>query len=140
MARTDSDTRTKTAARIAGPYLVIIGAALIARGPDMALIFPAFMQDGPLVLATGALTLIAGLTLVALHHHFTSAPAIAISLIGIVSALKGASLMIAPDIGVELTHLFVQQDAARTGAAVVTILLGLWLSFVGWFAGAKASS
>lgn len=138
MTDTDSVSRTKTAARILGPYLVVMAATLLVRAEDMTLLFPGFMQDGPLVFATGAFALIAGLTLVALHHHFTSPAAIAVSVIGIGAAVKAASLMIAPTIGAALTHAFVSNVPMLTVAALLVLLLGLWLSFVGWIA--KASS
>ena len=84
-----------------------MAATLLARQDDL-LLLPAFMQDEPLVLATGAFTLTAGLVMVAAHHHWTSAAAIVISLIGIAAALKGASLMIAPNLGTEMTASVVQ--------------------------------
>ena len=52
----DPAIRTRTLARIVGPYLVIIAVALFARQGTLALLLPAFMQDAPLVLATGAFT------------------------------------------------------------------------------------
>ena len=93
---------------------------------------PAFMQDAALVLATGAFTLVAGLVMVATHHHWTRPAAIVISLIGIVAALKGASLMIAPSLGVETTNAVVSSPLILMAAAGPALLVGLWLSFVGW--------
>jgi len=139
MTTTESAIRTRTLARILGPYLTVMGAVLLARGTDLTLILPAFMQDGALVFTTGAFTLMAGLTVVATHHHFTSLAAIVISLVGIVAVAKGASLMIAPDVGAAMTHAIAVNVAFLSGAAALLLLVGLWLSFVGWFAGAKVS-
>jgi hypothetical protein len=130
----DPAERTRAAARIVGPYLVIIGAMLIVRAPAMALLLPAFMQDGPLVLATGALTVILGLTLLALHHHFSTLAATVISLIAIVATLKGAFLMVAPQLGAPLTALVVRASPVLVIVAALLMIVGAWLSFVGWFA------
>jgi hypothetical protein len=124
--------RTRTLARIVGPYLVLMAIVLFARQDTLPSLLSAFMQDAPLVLATGAFTLMAGLAMIAAHHHWSSAAAVVISLIGIAAALKGASLMIAPELGTEMTAAVVQTPAALVIAAGVELLIGLWLSFVGW--------
>src|SRR4026209_1021733 len=100
----DPDVRTATLARVTGPYLVIVAVALFARQDSLPQLLLAFMQDAPLVFATGAFTLMEGLAVIALHHHWSDAAAIVISVIGIVAALKGASLMIAPSLGSEMTE------------------------------------
>ena len=98
----------------------------------MPQLLPDFMQDDPLVLATGAFTLMAGLTVIALHHHWTNAAAIVISLIGVAAAAKGAWLMIAPAVGVEMTDAIARTPSILLIAAGVELLVGLWLSFIGW--------
>ncbi|MGE0828960.1 MAG: hypothetical protein AB7O04_06370 [Hyphomonadaceae bacterium] len=140
MTSAEASLRTRTAARIVGPYLIVMGVTLIARQETMALLLPAFMQDGPLVLAAGAFTLMAGLTLLAAHHHWDGAAAIIITLVGIAAALKGAWLMIAPDWGAALTADFVRAPAALLIAGAAEILLGLWLSFIGWASSTSSSS
>ena len=134
MTAYDPAVRTRTVARIVGPYLVLMAVALFARQGELELLLPAFMQDAPLVLATGALTLMAGLVLIAAHHHWTSAAAIVISVIGIAAALKGAWLMIAPGLGSEITAAAVSSPLVLPIAAGADLLVGLWLSFVGWLA------
>ncbi len=132
MAVTDPHIRTRTLARVAGPYFVVMALTLFAHADTLALLFPALMQDGPLVLVTGAFTVIVGLVIVAAHHHFTSPAAIVISLLGIAAALKGAMLMIAPEIGSGLTAAFVRVPVLSLLTAALLLLLGAWLTFVGW--------
>ena len=132
MTAYDPAIRTRIVARIVGPYLVVMAVTLFARLDTWALLLPAFMQDGPLVLATGAFILMAGLAIIAAHHHWTSAAAIAISLIGILVALKGAMLMIAPGFGAEFTAAVVRTTPVLLIAAALELLAGLWLTSVGW--------
>ena len=70
MSPYDPAIRTRTLARIVGPYLVIIAVALFARQGTLALLLPAFMQDAPLVLATGAFTVGVGLVMIVTHHQW----------------------------------------------------------------------
>jgi hypothetical protein len=128
----DPTTRTRTLARIIGPYLVIVSATLFVRHDAMPALLSSFMRDEPLVFATAAFTLIAGLTSIVAHHHWSGAAAIAISLVGIGAAFKGAWLMIAPQLGADMTAVFVATPPYLWFAAGVELLIGLWLCFVGW--------
>ena len=137
MADFDPQIRTQTLARIVGPYFLVMGAALALRANVMPLLLPAFMQDGALVLAAGAFTLMAGLAILAAHHHFTSPAAIVISIVGIVAAVKGAFLMLAPELGAPLTAAVVRAAPLLILLAAILFIAGLWLTAVGWFSAAR---
>ena len=126
--------RTQTLARAIGPYLIISALMLAARLNTLPLLLPAFMQDGPLVLTAGCFTLIVGLAILAAHHHFSSAAAIAVTLIGIAAALKGAFLMLLPTLGAPLTAMVVRTPPLLIIVAIIVFLIGVWLSVIGWFA------
>jgi hypothetical protein len=128
----DRDARTRTLARIVGPYLVIAAAALFTRQGTLPAFLAAFMEDQQLVFVTGAFTVIAGLAMLGAHHHWSSFSAVLVSLIGILATAKGAALMIAPQFGTEATSLIVATPSILLGAIGVDLLLGLWLTFVGW--------
>jgi len=125
---------TRFCARVIGPYYIVMAITLLTRQHTFELLLPPFMQNAPLVLTAGAFTLIAGLVLFTGHHHWSSPAAIAISLTGILAALKGASLMAAPEFGAQLTAITIRAPLLLQGAAVLLLLFGAWLSFVGWFA------
>ena len=52
---------TRVAARIIGPLMLIVGAIVIARMNDIALLIPGILADGPLAFVTGLFTLICAL-------------------------------------------------------------------------------
>lgn len=131
---------THFCARIVGPLMVLLGAAVLARAGDMVLLIPAILQDGPLTFITGVFTLICGLTLLAAHHHWTSAPAIAISLIAVLTIVRGVTLLFAPDVLTGLVHTILNLGPGALVAGIVALLVGAWLSFVGWFAKRPASA
>jgi hypothetical protein len=134
MAEYDPNLRTRTLARVVGPYMLILGATLLFQKALFVDLLPAFMDDRPLVLATGAFTLIVGLCMIAAHHHWSSAAAVVISLVGVAASLKGAWLMLAPQWGAEATEALVAAPYALEAAAAFEFVLGAWLTFVGWFA------
>lgn len=130
----DPKLRTRTLARIVGPYMLVIAATLLTRQSVFNDMLPTFMANPGLVLSTGAFTLIAGLTMLTAHHHWSSPAAIAVTLTGFAAALKGAWLMIAPEWGAATTQVMVDAPWSLTAAAVFELVLGVWLTFVGWFA------
>jgi hypothetical protein len=131
---------TRIAARIVGPLMLLVGVIVIARMDDVTLLIPGILSDGPLAFSTGIFTLICGITLFAFHHHWKGLPAIVISLLAVTTIVRGVLLMFAPSIIAGLAH------AALTGAGpaliiagVIALLIGAWLTFVGWFAKPSAA-
>ncbi len=125
-------------ARVVGPLMLIIGAAMIARFNYIALLIHDILGDGPLVFITGVFTLICGLVLLAAHHHWTSAPAIAITVLAILTIVRGVVLLFAPSFLTGLAHSFLNLGPGAFVAGGLALLIGAWLTFVGWFAKAPA--
>ena len=86
---------TRFCARVIGPLMLIIGATVIARGDDLALIIPGIVGNAPLSFTTGMFTLIVGMVLFVAHHHWSSPVAIVISLLGALIA-RSEALWIEP--------------------------------------------
>ena len=125
---------TRFCARIVGPLLVIVGAVVLARFNDMTLLIPGILGDGPLTFITGVFTLIFGLVLIAAHHHWSSAPAIAISLLAVLTIVRGITLLFAPSLLTGLVHTFLNLGPGALVAGAISLILGAWLTFVGWLA------
>ncbi|MEZ5959189.1 MAG: hypothetical protein R3C30_02010 [Hyphomonadaceae bacterium] len=125
---------TRLCARIVGPLLLIIGAVVITRWNDMLLLIPGILGNGPLTFITGVFTLICGLILIAGHHHWNSPPAIAISLLGVLTIVRGITLLFAPSLLTGLVHTFLNLGPGAIAAGAIALILGAWLTFVGWFA------
>ena len=137
MTETQTAT-TRFCARVVGPLLVIVGAVVIARAADLVLLIPGILSDGPLTFITGVFTLICGLVLIAAHHHWNSAAAIAISLLAVLTIVRGVTLLFAPSLLTGLVHQFLNLGPGALVAGVIALLVGAWLSFVGWFANRAA--
>ncbi|GAM97597.1 hypothetical protein U91I_01224 [alpha proteobacterium U9-1i] len=134
MTHAESTQRTQTLARIVGPFLLVAAATVATRAGSIDLLFPAFFQDAPLVLITGVFTLMAGLTMFAAHHHWDTPPAIAISVLGVLTTFRGIVLMLAPAMAASLASGVAASPVVPLALAVLVALLGAWLTFLGWFA------
>lgn len=126
---------TRIAARILGPIMLIVGAVVIARMDAIPLLIPGILSNGPLVFVTGVFTLICGVTLFAFHHHWKGITAIIVSLLAVLTIVRGVTLMFAPSVIAGLGHaLLTGAGPALILAGVISLLLGAWLTFTGWFA------
>ena len=124
---------TRFCARVIGPLMLIIGAIVIVRFDAIASMMPS-ISDAPLAFVTGIFTLILGAILFAAHHHWTSPTAILISLLGVLTIVRGVLLMMAPDAIAGFATQALQAGLAPWIAGGVSLLIGLWLTYAGWFA------
>ncbi len=132
---TDAQAQTtRFCARVIGLVMLIIGAIVLVRFNDLVLMMPAILQDAPLAFITGIFTLIAGCVLFAAHHHWTSATAILISILGVLTIVRGILLMLAPNMIAGFANQALTGGPAPWIAGAVAIVIGGWLTYAGWFA------
>lgn len=128
--------RTRGFARVIGPSMVIVAVTVAVRAPGqgMADILESFFDDPALVWITGALLVVAGVALIALHQDWSSVAAALISALGWLMTIRGVLLLVAP------RWVARAADAAMGAMPLVQLgfglvaLAGLWLSYVGWIA------
>ena len=132
MSNLEQQLRTRTFARVLGPFFVIVATTTVARASDMRTLLSDFEANAAWPWVTGAFLLLASLVIIALHQYWRVAAAITVSVVGWVLALRALILMAFP-------HAFMAAaDAAiRVGALWVSVdifigLVGLYLTYVGW--------
>ncbi|HBG19544.1 MAG TPA: hypothetical protein DDY32_09800 [Desulfobulbaceae bacterium] len=132
-ATLESKARTRAFARLIGPFLVIVTGILVVRSPDLGTMLSAFFQNEALVWMMGALLFFCGLLIIAFHQYWSSSAAILISIFGWFLAIRGVILLAAPQLilrgGIASMHMV---PAVRIGFSLL-VLIGLWLTYVGWF-------
>ena len=133
-ATPEAAATTRAFARVLGPFLVIVPGIIALRAPDMGTLASAFFDNPVMVWFAGAFLLFAGLFIIAFHQYWRGLAAIVISLFGWFLALRGLTLLAAPQL--------IERGAAgamgslplvRVGFALL-VLAGLWLTYVGWVA------
>lgn len=91
-------TTTQAIAAIAGVYFLAAGLGLLLSTDFYAKLMANTRKYDPLPLVlSGAVALIAGMTILVLHWRWTSALEVVVSLIGLIAAIKGAALLALPD-------------------------------------------
>ena len=138
-ATIESKARTRAFARLIGPFLVIVPGILVVRAPDLGTILTAFFQNEALVWMMGALLFFCGLLIIAFHQYWSSPTAVMISLFGWFLAIRGFILLAFPQLiqrGGNASMNMV--PVVRIGFSLL-VLVGLWLTYVGWFTKPPAS-
>lgn len=126
------EVRTRMFARVLGPYLVFVAVTALVRASDMPTLLSEFRANSAWSWVTGAFVLLSGLVVIALHPYWRDVPAIIVSVVGWLTALKGAFLLAIPQTYLSVGDSMV--DAGGWWRAVMAILavVGLYLTYVGW--------
>ena len=142
-ATPEARARTRAFARVIGPYLVIVPAIIAVRlpniGPNIGTTLTAFFENAALVWIMGAMLLFGGLLIIAHHQYWSGLSAILISLFGWFLALRGVVLLAAPQLIASGAAAMNMMPIVQIGFGFL-VLIGLWLTFVGWIAKPPAAS
>ncbi len=124
--------RTVFLARLFGLYCLVMAAAMLMQRDAYPATVIAMMADAPLVLTLGVFTLFAGLALVLLHNIWTGgALPIIITLLGWLTLIKGATLLLLPAARLSALYAAVSPNAILI-SGVLTLLLGVYLTAAGF--------
>jgi hypothetical protein len=127
-----AQNRTRMFARVMGPYLAIIAGTAALRPTDMRAMLSPFEADPLWSWITGAFILLFGLVVIALHSYWRGAAAIIVSALGWVVALKGLALIAGPHFYFSMANSAVAAVGWWRAGAIVEVVLGLYLAYVGW--------
>jgi hypothetical protein len=133
-ATPEASARTRAFARVIGPFLVIVPGIVMVRAPNTGAALTGFFENAALAWLTGGWLLFGGLLIIAQHQYWSSLAAVLISLFGWFLALRGVVLLAAPEL-IENAAIAAMDmmPVVRIGFGVL-VLIGLWLTFVGWIA------
>jgi hypothetical protein len=136
-ATPETKARTRAFSRVIGPFLVIVPGIVAVRAPETGTALTAFFDNPALAWLTGGLLLFGGLLIIAHHQYWSSLAAILVSLFGWYLALRGVVLLAAPHLIESAAGAAMNMMAmVRIGFGVL-VLIGLWLTFIGWIARAR---
>lgn len=125
---------TRAVARVVGPTLIASGLFVLLRRSDLPDLIDAFVRDQVLGMIAGFVSLVAGLSLLAVHSRISTLAALAITLIGFVMVVRGVALLYAPELVTPAAEWVARTPNALEGAGVVVALFGAWISTVGFSA------
>jgi hypothetical protein len=127
-----TEARTRMFARVIGPFLVIVTVTAVGRASRMRTLLAEFDANSVWPWVTGALLLLSGLIVIALHQNWRGAAAIIVSLLGWMTTLKGLFLLAFPQTYISAANTAVDGVTWWRTGFVVVALVGLYLTFIGW--------
>jgi uncharacterized membrane protein len=123
---------SQTIARLVGPVLVMIGVGMLANGPTYRVMAGQFLAILPLIYFSGILMLVAGLAILNAHPQWTSDWRSVVTAVGWILTCVGAFRIMAPQFANFIATAVVANGGFFTGAGVVLLALGGFISFKGY--------
>jgi FtsH-binding integral membrane protein len=129
-----AQVRTRMFARALGPFFTIVPTTVAVRGSYMRTLFTEFKANPMWPWLFGAILLIAGLVIIALHQYWRSPAAIIVSLVGWFLAVRGVLLLTVPQAYDAAGNAVYNSGATAAIWAVFLCLAsaGLYLTYLGW--------
>lgn len=121
-------------ARLIGPLLSAIGVGILINHEVYSVLVRQFIAAYPFVYISGMLLMLTGLIVLNLHSSWTRDWRSAITLFGWVATIVGAFRIIAPQFAVYIASGTFVNDGFLTGASVVLLAFGGFLTFKGYYA------
>jgi hypothetical protein len=132
----EAQRRTEAFARVIGPYVVVFTGVLAIRLPDLMSLTDSLFANPIMSWMLGAMMILGGLLIIALHRHWRGPAAIVISLFGWFVGLRGLALIATTSALESAVNTTALTPALLTAARIffgLLALTGLWLTYVGWF-------
>lgn len=121
-------------AKLIGPVVIVIGAAMLINQVNMREMASDFLQHRGLIFLAGILTLLAGLAIVLTHNIWVAGWPVIITILGWLSVIGGIFRIIFPDSVKAIGEAMLQKPGLLTVAGVVQAVIGGWLCYVGYMA------
>ncbi|UVO13553.1 hypothetical protein NM962_05435 [Mycobacterium sp. SVM_VP21] len=131
---TTSAERTRSFARVLGPFVAVVPAIVAIRAGDIGNQLSSFSTDPMWPWVLGALLFGGGLFIIAFHQYWRGVAAVIISLFGWFLLLRGFVLLAAPQLivkGAEAATSSATVGMVRAGFGLLA-LCGAYLTYVGW--------
>jgi len=123
-------------AKMIGPvFLVVAVGALISPTHYFSSMISQFFDNAALLYLSGTLAFVVGMAIILHHNLWVADWRVAITLIGWLSLIKGATLIVCPKLGARLSDRFAESGPAvktATATAILILILGAWLAFQGF--------
>jgi hypothetical protein len=126
------DKRTRSFARVLGPFLTILAVVVVLRASEMPAILDEFTASSVWPFVTGAFILVGGIAIVAFHQLWRGVAAVIVSVLGWLLAIRGVLLLAFPTLVDSLADRLIGAVGLWSGMCMVLALIGIYLTYVGW--------
>lgn len=119
-------------ARFLGPYIIMIGFALLFNLERYKNIAEDFFKNSALVYLSGLLTFVAGLAIVLSHNIWEMDWRLIITVFGWIALTKGVLLTVSPDLSLRMSRVFIKNTKLVAIPWTLMFALGIFLLFKGF--------
>ena len=119
-------------AQLIGPVLIVIGVGLLLKQTEFREMATDFLSSRALIFVSGLLTLVTGLAIVLTHNVWEFNWPVIITILGWLSVFGGVFRILFPDSVQSMGTSMLDKPATMTVSGAIQIVLGLWLSYVGY--------
>jgi len=119
-------------AQLIGPVLIVIGVGLLLKKTEFREMATDFLSSRALIFVSGLLTLVTGLAIVLTHNVWEFNWPVIITILGWLSVFGGVFRILFPDSVQSMGTSMLDKPATMTVSGAIQIVLGLWLSYVGY--------
>jgi len=120
-------------AKFIGPYIILIGIALMFNQKVFRKIMDDFPRNPSLVFVTGLLTFVTGLAIVLFHNIWIGDWRLIITVFGWIALIKGIWLIVFPGTLDKTTKLYTENFKLVLIPWSIMLLLGVFLVVKGYF-------
>jgi len=119
--------------QLTGPVLLAMGAGFLLNPKMYAKVYSGFSKNPFSVLIAGMLSMVMGLLIVMNHNLWSTPLEVIVSILGWGALVKGAAFMVIPPFYEKMGKIFLNKPF-YTVVSLISIVLGGYLSWVGFFA------
>lgn len=122
-------------AKLIGPYCIIVAVGIMFNLEAYQKVMQDFFKNSALIYLGGVLALIIGLLIVLSHNLWIANWPIIITLFGWLGIIKGAWLIILPDVVANFADVYRKKTTLLRAHLIVVLALGICLTIFGYFSG-----
>lgn len=115
-----------------GLYYLIISLGMILNGARIKPLLMEIMNNAPLLFVSGFLALIIGILLVTSHNIWVADWRVLITLIGWAALIKGIFTAMIPQLMVETSKKWIQNNISYYTTMCIVFLIGIFLLYHGF--------
>jgi uncharacterized membrane protein len=120
-------------AKLLGPSILVGGVGMLVNQSVYQAMISDFLHSTALVYLSGLLSLLAGLAIVNVHNSWTLGWSVVITVIGWLMLIGALVRLVLPQLAIGLGTTIYGSSAALVVVAVVSLVLGGFLTFKGYW-------
>ena len=121
-------------AQLLGPFFIIVAVGVLLNLKQYLTIVEDFVGNAALLYLGGVFALLLGLVIVLFHNVWVTSWTLIITIMGWLSLIKGACLIVCPGMFTKLSDVYKRNTAAMMVNLVIIFALGVILTVMGYFA------